>query len=420
MGAKNYWRSYVLFFQLIGLLLCSISCTDDLGSAPELEEGEEVNFHSSEEDLSSYVIIMEEEHFSLREGNSFAARQEYAETRCRSVLADYDIDSSRIDYIFKNNFIGFAARLNEEEKALLLDCKEVQQIDEDYEISLPDNIIAMKDSPGIENLSPLARVLSGDLIPYGVKRVGGPVCYKGDKVAFVVDSGISLGHPDLNINEKLGFNAFSSGKEGASMEDYHGHGTHVAGVIAAKQDGKGVVGVAAGATVVPIKIFNASGKGTVSGFLAALEHIAEVACKGDVVNVSFTSPANLTVDEAVIKMAKNGIYFTIAAGNESRKASNVSPARASHKRIMTVSAMDENDVFADFSNYGNPPIDWCAPGVEILSTWKNKVYQYSSGTSMAAPHVAGLVLLGGPSKGGMVLNDPDGKCDPIAVHQCLD
>jgi len=102
--------------------------------------------------------------------------------------------------------------------------------------------------------------------------------------------------------------------------------------------------------------------------------------------------------------------------NESDDANNHSPARVNGPNIYTVSALDSNDNWAYFSNYGNPPLDYCEPGVNITSTWKNGGYNTISGTSMATPHMAGLLLLGGVKSDGTVSNDPDKNADPIGVH----
>ena len=123
-----------------------------------------------------------------------------------------------------------------------------------------------------------------------------------------------------------------------------------------------------------------------------------------------------SVDAAVQNLGQQGFLIAIAAGNDGVDANNTSPARANGPNLYTVSAMDENDIYASFSNHGNPPVDFCAPGVDIYSTYTNNGYSTLSGTSMAAPHVAGLLLItnGNLNTDGYVVNDPDGNADPIA------
>src|SRR5690606_33689667 len=111
-----------------------------------------------------------------------------------------------------------------------------------------------------------------------------------------------------------------------------------------------------------------------------------------------------------------GIKFVLAAGNEGTHANNSSPARVNGTNVYTISAMNSSDSWASFSNYGNPPVDYAAPGVSVKSTWRNGGYNTISGTSMAAPHAAGVLLLGAPRTDGTVKNDPDGNPDPIIVH----
>jgi subtilisin family serine protease len=249
--------------------------------------------------------------------------------------------------------------------------------------------------------------------PWGIDRVGGSGDGTGT-TAWVVDSGIDLRHPDLRVDRQRCFTAFRSGAEGRlGCGDGNGHGTHVAGTIAALDNGTGVVGVAAGATVVPIKVLDSNGGGALSGVIAGLEYVAARAKAGDVVNISFGGGTSNLLDNATRAVAATGARVVIAAGNESRNANNSSPARVNGDNIYTISAFREGDVFASFSNFANPPVDYSAPGVRIRSTWKGGSYATLSGTSMAAPHAAGVLLLGGPNSGTTVTGDRDNNSDRI-------
>jgi subtilisin family serine protease len=220
--------------------------------------------------------------------------------------------------------------------------------------------------------------------------------------------------PDLNINTTHGFSAFTSGAD-VGFEDGNGHGTHVAGTIGAKKNGAGVVGVAPGAQVIPVKVLDAAGSGYMSGAIAGVDHVAEFGRSGDVANMSLGGGLYLLLNEAVQRAAAKGIKFALAAGNNAADAKDYSPASASGVNVYTISAMDSTDTFASFSNYGSP-VDYCAPGVSIKSTWIGGVYKTISGTSMAAPHAAGVLLLAGDNPVntcGVVKSDPDGTPDPI-------
>jgi subtilisin family serine protease len=122
------------------------------------------------------------------------------------------------------------------------------------------------------------------------------------------------------------------------------------------------------------------------------------------------------LDDAVAAAAAKGIRFALAAGNESTNATSSSPGRVSGPNIYTVSAFGTGDVFASFSNFGNPPVDFSEPGVGIRSTWLAGGYNTISGTSMATPHLAGLLLLGPIRSGGSVIGDRDGTPDIIGVR----
>ena len=258
---------------------------------------------------------------------------------------------------------------------------------------------------------------AGPTTPWGVARVGGAGDGSGlANRAWVVDSGIDLNHPDLNVDTDDDYDVIDG--DGVA-EDGHGHGTHVAGIIGALNNTIGVVGVAAGVKVVPIRVLNNQGVGPDSGVIAGIDHAAGLAVPGDVINLSLVADAvDPLMDEAVRRAAALGILITIAAGNDSANAANYSPGRTEGAGIYTVSAFGSRDTFARFSNYGNPPVDYSEPGVDIRSTFKGDTYAVMSGTSMAAPHLAGILLLNpaGPSAGGTVKRDPDGNADTIGVR----
>ncbi len=271
----------------------------------------------------------------------------------------------------------------------------------------PDKMVTLK-KPGTVPTDPPA-----ETIPYGITRVGGGATYMNDHKAWIIDTGIDMNHPDLNVDQVNGATFVS---RTTTPEDDNGHGTHCAGIVAAIDNEIGVIGVAAGATVVPVKVLDRKGSGAYSVIIAGVDYVAANAETGDVANMSLGGGVYEPIDDAVIALANSGVLVALAAGNESDDANNHSPARANAPNIYTVSAMDVNDYFASFSNYGNPPIDYCAPGVSILSTYKGDAYATMSGTSMAAPHVCGLLLAtgGNITTDGYVNGDPDGNADPIA------
>ena len=145
------------------------------------------------------------------------------------------------------------------------------------------------------------------------------------------------------------------------------------------------------------------------------DYVAANAAPGDVANLSLGGGIYELTDLAVIALGAKGIYVALAAGNESEDAENHSPARAEGANLYTVSAMDINDNWASFSNFGDH-VDYCAPGVNVFSTYKGGAFATMSGTSMAAPHVCGLLLLTNDNltTDGYVNGDPDGNPDPIA------
>ncbi|AKE51083.1 S8 family serine peptidase [Kangiella geojedonensis] len=255
----------------------------------------------------------------------------------------------------------------------------------------------------------------GQTTPYGTTRVGGPVDGTG-YTAWVIDSGIDLDHPDLNVDSSRGFTAITQG--GGGMDDENGHGTHVAGTIGAIDNTIDSLGVAPNTTVVPVRVLDRRGSGSYSGVIAGVDHVGANASPGDCANMSLGGPVSQELDDAVIAASENsGAFFVIAAGNDGDDANNYSPARANGSNVWTISATDSSDVMASWSNYANPPVDYAAPGVGVFSLWKDGGTNTISGTSMASPHACAVIMLtgGNPNTDGNATNDPDGNPDPI-IH----
>jgi len=210
---------------------------------------------------------------------------------------------------------------------------------------------------------------------------------------YVLDTGIDMDHPELNVVG--GINCIRSTR---TYDDDNGHGTHVAGIIAARDDAYGVVGVAPGAQLYAVKVLDRSGSGSFSQIIAGIDWVAGRKTANSetpmVANMSLGAVVYYTgyneLDKAVKGAIAKGVVFTLAAGNESVNANICSPAHVTE--AITVGAYDSGMNFAYFSNYGNI-VDLNAPGVSIYSTYKGGVYATKSGTSMAAPHVAGTAAL---------------------------
>lgn len=248
--------------------------------------------------------------------------------------------------------------------------------------------------------------------PWGIARVNGGAAGTF-ATAWVIDTGIDFSHPDLNVDTARSRSFLGSR---TTAVDQNGHGTHVAGTIAARDNAIGVLGVAPGAPVVAVRVLDRAGSGSNSGVIAGVDYVAANGRPGDVANMSLGGGVSAALDTAVVNAAaSSGVRFALAAGNESDNANNHSPARANGQNVFTVSAFAQGDRWATYSNFGNPPIEYAEPGSAIKSTWLSGGYNTISGTSMATPHLAGLLLAGAVRGGGNVIGDPDGNPDVIGI-----
>lgn len=224
----------------------------------------------------------------------------------------------------------------------------------------------------------------------------------------IIDTGILTSHSDLNVvagARPFSFLGFSFVLPFLFNDD-HGHGTHVGGTAAAKDNNSDVVGVAPGARLHAIKVLNSAGSGSYSKIIAGVDYVAGKTNVIEVANMSLGGGFSQALNDSVAGTVSAGVVMVVAAGNSGQNASGFSPA--SEPSACTVSALADSDglpgglgsstqfgaddTFASFSNFGSL-VDVCAPGVNILSTSFQGGTTILSGTSMAAPHVAGAAAL---------------------------
>jgi hypothetical protein len=307
------------------------------------------------------------------------------------MMGRLDISDSKLEHVYAHSLVGFSLiDVTEAELQKLLADTEVKYVEQNQTVSL----VAGPPSGGSCANS------TSEMTPCGIPLVNGGANYTGSRKAYVLDTGIDLDHPDLNV-ASYGFN----GTTESGLDDGNGHGTHCSGTIAAKGgNGIGVVGVAAGALVVPVKVLNKRGSGTNSGVIAGVDYVGANGSAGDVANMSLGGGASSALDNAVAAASSGGVWFVVAAGNDGANANNYSPARVNGTYIRTIAAMTCSGGWASYSNFGQPPVDWIAPGSAICSTYKDGGYASLSGTSMATPHAAGVILVrgGAPSTCGTV------------------
>jgi subtilisin len=284
-----------------------------------------------------------------------------------------------------------------------------------------DRVAALKADPSVAAVAPDLPVHAFvQTLPTGINRIDGElsstVSGNGSGAVNVdiaiLDTGISTGHPELNVVG--GTNCVG----GPSFNDDHGHGSHVAGIAAARDNADGVVGVAPGARLWAVKVLNSAGSGTTAQIICGIDWVTARAGTIEVANMSLGgssffgafSGCNSNFDPmhpAICRSVQAGVTYAVAAGNSAMDANTFVPA--TYSQVITVSALadfngqpgggaaatcraDEDDTFANFSNFG-ADVDIIAPGVCILSTYLGSGFNTFSGTSMASPHVAGAAAL---------------------------
>ncbi|MBU6145548.1 MAG: S8 family serine peptidase [Paenibacillaceae bacterium] len=233
--------------------------------------------------------------------------------------------------------------------------------------------------------------VNGQTKDYGIDHIQAPQAWqagltgKGVRVC-VVDTGVDVKHEDVQITKAV---SVVGGSQTTDYADRDGHGTHVAGIIGARDNDRGVVGVAPQADIIAVKVLNDDGLGSTYDMMAGIEWC--IINKAHVINMSLVGPLYFPSVQRLIDIAEaSNIAIVAAAGNDGCYQCEGYPAR--NRFVVAVGATDRNDRLAPWSNYGDG-VRVTAPGVHILSTMPGNTYAKASGTSMAAPYVSGIMAL---------------------------
>ncbi len=281
-----------------------------------------------------------------------------------------------VHHTYTSALKGFSATLPDAAVQAIRNNPRVDYVERDQTISL--NTTGTTQSPatwGLDRIDQADRPLNKQ---YHYKFTGSGVD------AYIIDTGILATHVEFGIRLKTGHNVIADGN---GTHDCNGHGTHVAGTV-----GGTTWGVAKGVSLIPVRVLDCAGSGTVSGVIAGIDWVANTTYRPAVANMSLGGGKSTAMNAAVKGAVDKGVTMVVAAGNSSANACNYFPA--SEPSAITVAATTSGDARASYSNFGKC-VDIFAPGSSITSAWNTSTdaTKIISGTSMAAPHVPGVAAL---------------------------
>ncbi|WP_018657402.1 S8 family peptidase [Actinomadura flavalba] len=331
-----------------------------LAATPAAADGEILNARAAQPVEGSYIV-------TLKSGQ--APRQDDVRTRAQQLTRKYSGD---VGLVYTSVVKGFQARLSADRARRLAADPAVASVEQDA-ISQAFDVQQNPPSWGLDRADQKALPLSRSY-SYDTKAA--------NVTAYVLDTGILTSHPDFGGRARSGYDFIDNDTD---ANDCQGHGTHVAGTI-----GGASYGIAKGAKLVGVRVLDCNGRGANSAIIKGIDWVTANAVKPAVANMSLGGGASAALDDAVKRAIASGVTFSLAAGNSNTNACNTSPART--PAALTVGATTATDARASFSNYGSC-LDLFAPGQQIVSTSNGGGTATMSGTSMAAPHVAGAAAL---------------------------
>ncbi|MEM9821246.1 MAG: S8 family serine peptidase [Bacteroidota bacterium] len=386
-----------LFFALCFVSLIFSSCNQDPANELTNQEAPGTEYTDGEIIPDQYIFMFDAEmikpslsYFDAEGIDDRAQKTSLVKQHDETVLNQiddflnkYQIEKTDVLHTYTVAQAGIAVRLSKAKFQEVQGAEEIEFVEYDRMVPAPEFKIESVDEV----------VVRAQTTPCGINNAGGSANGDGNKWIWIIDSGIDLNHPDLNVQTA---SPYARTFTGSNADDCNGHGTHVAGTAGARNNSIGVVGVSRGAVVVPVRVFNCTGGSPTSRIVAGVNHVNTHNIAGDVVNMSLGGyfgsgcSGSSSYRAGLFALSDQGTWVSLAAGNSGANAAFYQPACVNRSRVLTVSSMTCGRSWSSFSNYNMNPVDFIATGSSVYSTWKNGGYATISGTSMAAPHVAGI------------------------------
>jgi subtilisin family serine protease len=349
----------VRFLAGIGVASTVAAAASLLAAPAHAADGDIVSADAAEKVPNSYVVKLKDT----------AAALSATESTANTVAAR---NGGGVDRVFGSALRGFTVKLSEQQAKHLAADPAVEFVEQN-QVFHTETAQTNPPSWGLDRIDQASLPLSSS---YNYTSTGSGVN------VYVIDTGVRINHSTFGGRARNGYDFVDND---AVAQDGNGHGTHVAGTIAGSQ-----YGVAKGATVYGVRVLDDEGSGTTADVVAGIDWVTANAIKPAVANMSLGGGASSSIDAAVNRSITAGVTYAVAAGNENVNASNSSPARVA--AAITVGATTTSDARASYSNYGSA-LDIFAPGSGITSSWNTSdtATNTISGTSMATPHVVGVV-----------------------------